>query len=107
MSLIVDIAGVGICQMAPPFSVMVVSVQQEGFQAWTVYRRFVHFTALFEQLSSADGDILYLPDLINQHNMGMHVESLDIQHLEKLRQLLDEWFQSVILNQSILRTQPM
>lgn len=107
MSLIVDIAGFGICQVAPPFSVMVVSVQQEGFQAWTVYRRFVHFTALFEQLSSADGDILYLPDLINQHNMGMHVESLDTHHLEKMRQLLDEWLQSVVLNQYILRTQSM
>jgi hypothetical protein len=50
MSLTVEVAGFGICQTASPFSVLVICVQQETFQAWTVYRRYGVFVSLAEQL---------------------------------------------------------
>ncbi len=107
MSLCVDIAGVGICQMSPPFSVFVLSVQQEGYQAWTVYRRYCHFCTLMEHLQSMY-DVPPLPDFTDNSGQPMNIEvCLDVTFLENARAVLDSWLQDVLLNPVILRTQSM
>jgi hypothetical protein len=53
MSLIVEVAGVGICRgpsTVASYSLFVVAVQQEAYQGWTVYRRYQSFVALYEHL---------------------------------------------------------
>lgn len=107
MSLCVDMTGVGICQMSPPFSVFVISVQQEGFQPWTVYRRYCHFQTLTEHLQAVY-EIPGLPVFTDANGQAVNVEGcLDVPYLEGARQILDRWLQNVMTNQVILRTQSM
>lgn len=97
--LAIEVAGIGICKTNPPYAVFVVCVQQESFQAWTVYRRYELFTAISEQLQSLHPDTLPVPR-INEH-------ILTLDNLEHCRVILDRWLQKVVSNPLILRTQSM
>ena len=90
--------------MSPPFSLFVILVQQEGFQPWTVYRRYCHFRALYEQIQNFP-DIPVLPVVI--HNK-LHIENaLDLNFLEQCLAVLDKWLLAILSNPLILRTQSM
>lgn len=97
--LAIEVAGIGICKTNPPYAVFVVCVQQESFQAWTVYRRYELFTAISEQLQSLHPDTLPVPR-VNEH-------ILTLENLEHCRIILDRWLQKVVSNPLILRTQSM
>jgi hypothetical protein len=99
MSLSVEVAGYGICQTSSPFSVLVICVQQEQFQAWTVYRRGISFIALAEQLRAFHPDVFPIPNFNH--------EDLTRENLESCRLAMDRWLQSVTSNPTILRTQFM
>ena len=99
MSLTVEVAGYGLCQTSQPYSVFVICVQQENFQAWNVYRRHSSFVELSEQVKS-----LY-PDIPNVPTIGS--ESMVLEVLDQSRSVLDKWLRSVISNVMILRTQSM
>jgi hypothetical protein len=60
-TLTVEVAGFGVCQDVNPYSILVVCVQQESFQAWTVYRRYNSFEQLASQLQSVHTKIPALP----------------------------------------------
>lgn len=100
MSLKVEVLGYGLCQSPPqPYSVFVVCVQQESFQAWTVYRKYASFVSLYEQLQSVVTDVLPIPIIDG--------DSLDGLYLEKARSCMDSWIKSISLNPMILCTQSM
>lgn len=100
MSLKVEVLGFGLCQSPPqPYSVFVVCVQQESFQAWTVYRKYAGFVSLYEQLQSVVTDVTSIPVIDG--------DSLDITYLEKARACMDGWIKSIALNPMILCTQSM
>lgn len=98
MSLTVEVAGFGICQALPSFTTFVVSVQQESFQPWTVYRRFQDFHALGGLMNT----LHETPDL-----QMMDPDNFDLGYLEQCREALNIWLQNVVSNQLILRTQSM
>lgn len=84
--------------MSPPFPVFVIVVQQAGFQSWTVYRRFIHFRALTDQLQLTH-DVPSLP---------LHsADSLELGFIEQVRRVLNKWMQSIIVDPTVLRTQSM
>ena len=85
MSLVVEVAGYGICRSETPYVVLVICVQQENFQAWAVYRRFSHFLTLSEQLSSLYQTIPVLEDM----------SQLELSHeiLEEMRVEANKWLQ--------------
>jgi hypothetical protein len=85
MSLVVEVAGYGICRSETPYAVLVICVQQENFQAWAVYRRFSHFLTLSEQLSSLYQTIPVLEDM----------SQLELSHeiLEEMRVEANKWLQ--------------
>ena len=95
------VAGYGVCQEpgVQPYVIYVICVQQENFQAWTVYRRYTSFTSISEQLRAVHSDILPVP-YINE-------ATLTVDKLEHCRNLLDTWIQNVVSNPLILRTQSM
>jgi uncharacterized membrane protein YgcG len=95
------VAGYGICheQTQLPYVVYVICVQQESFQAWTVYRRYSTFVNISEQLRSLHPEIIAVP-MINETNQA-------VDRLEHCRGILDHWIQNVVSNPSILRTQSM
>ena len=100
--LTIEVAGYGICQDhgTPPYLVFVVCVQQENFQAWTVYRRCTSFFAISEQLRSLYPESTPLP----------YLDESDLtspDRIEYIRQSLDTWLQNVVSNPLILRTQSM
>ena len=99
MSLTVEVAGYGLCQTSQPYSVYVVCVQQENFQAWNVYRRYTSFVELSQQVKALYPDTVDLPTVDG--------ESLNFEALDQLRSALDKWLRSVINNLMILRTQSM
>ncbi len=100
MSLKVEVLGFGLCQSPPqPYSVFVVCVQQESFQAWTVYRKYASFVSLYEQLQSVVKDVIPIPVIDG--------DSLDATYLEKARSCMDGWMKSIALNPMILCTQSM
>lgn len=99
MALRVEVAGYGLCQTAQPYSVFVVCVQQEKFEAWTVYRRYNSFQLLRDQL------ILHHPALpVIPH---FDPDNLRLENLESCRVVLDRWLQMVASNSYILRMQSM
>ena len=54
MVLVVEVVAVGVCR-APSsailsYSAFIVSVQQDAYQGWTIYRRYQSFVALYEHL---------------------------------------------------------
>ncbi|KAJ1439771.1 hypothetical protein B484DRAFT_391582 [Ochromonadaceae sp. CCMP2298] len=99
MALRVEVAGYGLCQTATPYSVFVVCVQQEKFEAWTVYRRYNSFQLLREQLLSLHPTLPPIPPF--------DAEDLRLENLENCRVVLDRWLQSVASNSYILRMQSM
>ena len=99
MSLTVEVSGFGLCQSVNPYSVMVICVQQESFQAWTVYRRYQGFVELAEQLRAMHPTVAAVP--------AFNADDLSIDNLDRCRTALDDWLQSVSANPLILRTQSM
>jgi hypothetical protein len=87
MSLLVEVAGFGICHGSgsDPYSVMVICVQQESFQAWTVYRRQSQFSMLADQLRALYPTIVPLPNL--------DASILNHDNLEGCRQEFNRWLQ--------------
>jgi hypothetical protein len=74
MALQVEVAGFGLCQTNDPYSLFVVCVQQENFEAWTVYRNFHSFVQLREQIIVNHPDI---PPLIECDVMTLNVDMLE------------------------------
>ena len=74
MALQVEVAGFGLCQTHDPYSLFVVCVQQENFEAWTVYRNFQSFVQLREQIIVNHPDI---PALIECDVMTLNVDMLE------------------------------
>jgi len=85
MSLLVEVAGFGICNDTQPHSVLVICVQQENFQAWTVYRRYTQFMLLSDQLRDIYSTIPALP----------HFDAQDFstENLEACRLAMNKWIQ--------------
>lgn len=96
-----SVAGYGICYEQPsqtPYVVYIICVQQESYQAWTVYRRYTAFVTISEQLRTLHPEIHSVP-LIHEMNSP--------DKLEQCRGILDQWIQNVVSNPLILRTQSM
>ena len=97
MSLVVEVAGFGLSSSGAP--VLVICVQQESFQAWTVYRRYAAFVALAEQLQVLHPSVPAVP-IFNPDDSSISV-------LDECRASMDTWLQSIAANPMILRTQSM
>ena len=100
--LTIEVGGYGICQDhgSAPYLVFVVCVQQESFQAWTVYRRCSSFVAISEQLRTLHPETTPLP----------YLDESDLSSAERIehnRHVLDSWLQDLVSNPLILRTQSM
>jgi hypothetical protein len=86
MSLVVEVAGYGICQQSsPPYGVLVICVQQENFQAWAVYRRYSQFELLAQQLRALYPSIPVLPE--------SNENGITLTDLELLRVDMNKWLQ--------------
>ena len=85
MSLVVEVAGYGVCRSEAPYAMLVICVQQENFQAWAVYRRFSQFLTLCDQLRAHYKTIPTLP----------HIDESDVSQgfLENLRKEANKWLQ--------------
>ena len=99
MALRVEVAGYGSCKTAVPYIVFVVCVQQENFEAWTVYRPYRSFEILREQLSALQTDTPVIPPF--------DYSNFNHEHLDQCRAYLDSWLQTVTSNAYILRMQAM
>lgn len=99
MALKVEVAGLGICRTATPYSVFIVCVQQEKFEAWTVYRRYNSFNLLRDQLIPAHPGIPPIPHF--------DADNLSYENLENCRNILDKWLQLLASNSYILKMQSM
>ena len=100
MALSVEVAGYGICHGPRPYALMIICVQQESYQSWTVYRRFNTFIALREQLNTLyPTATLPLP--------YFNSDSIEYDSLESSRIVLDIWLRAVASNAFILQTQSM
>ena len=104
MALYVEVSGYGMCHYPPELgseshSVLVVCLQQENFQAWTVYRRYSQFAILAEQLQTMYTDIVPIPQF---DEMDFSVENLEL-----CRTAMNKWLQLVTSNPNVLRTQSM
>ena len=98
MSLAVEVAGFGLSPSLPT-GIFIICVQQESFQAWTVYRFYSNFHELSEQLQVLHPGTEKLPTITGDLS--------DIESLEQARVLINNWLQSVVMNHRILRTQSM
>jgi hypothetical protein len=76
-----------------------VCVQQEKFEAWTVYRRYNSFLLLRDQLLSHHPQLPVIPHF--------DPDNLRLDNLESCRVMLDRWLQVVASNSYILRMQSM
>ena len=85
MALLVEVAGFGVCKTSSLHSVMVICVQQENFQAWTVYRRNAQFNMLAEQLRDLYPSLPALPRFDDSN--------LSSENLESCRVALNKWIQ--------------
>lgn len=85
MSLVVEVAGYGLCKTPTPYSVLVICVQQENFQAWAVYRKYAQFQLLAEQLRALYPSIPSLPN--------SDLSDLSAGTLEALRVDMNRWLQ--------------
>ena len=84
MSLAVEVAGFGLCQITSPYSLLVICVQQESFQAWTVYRRYDNFLSLLEQLRILHPSVPNVP--------AFNPNNLSLSNLDGLRFAMDSWW---------------
>lgn len=98
--LSIEVGGFGIYQaVASPYAVYVICVQQETLQSWTVYRPYISFIEVSEQLKCLNAPIDSVPILCE-----------DVRYLENLennRSSLDAWLQTIVSNPLLLRTQSM
>ena len=85
MSLVVEVAGYALCNTSNPYSVLVICVQQENFQAWAVYRKYTQFQLLAEQLRALYPSIPILP--------ASDQSDLTASTLEGLRVDMNKWLQ--------------
>ena len=85
MSLLVEVAGFGVCSDTNPHSVLVICVQQENFQAWTVYRRYSQFMLLSDQLRDLYPSIPALPHY--------DMQNFSTENLESCRLAMNKWIQ--------------
>ena len=85
MSLLVEVAGSGVVRDTNPHSILVICVQQENFQAWTVYRRYSQFQLLAEQLRDMYSTIPVLPIF--------DPSDLSAENLEGCRFFMNKWIQ--------------
>ena len=99
MALRVDVSGFGICRTDSPYPVYIVCVQQEKFEAWVVYRRFINFLQLQEHIKSLQPNLPLIPT--------MEADSLNMEKLESCRVTLDRWLRQLAGNTEILRMQSM
>lgn len=99
MALAVEVAGYGVSQTVQPHALLVICVQQESYQAWTVYRRYTTFIALAEQLRSLQHVIPALP--------AFDPSNLHPENLELCRMAMDQWLKTVASEPMILRTSSM
>lgn len=99
MALRVEVAGFGLCKTTNPYGIFIICVQQEKFEAWSVYRRFHSFLLLREQLISHHPNIPQLP--------ALDANNLSLEYLENVRSFLDRWIQNLTCNTYILRMQAM
>lgn len=99
MSLAVEVAGFGICHTQPPYPVLIICVQQESFQAWTVYRLYESFAALSDQLRQVYPATPDIP--------AWNSEDLSLGNLEWCRAAMNEWLMHITSNAFIFRTQSM
>mmetsp|Transcript_26895 Transcript_26895/g.39844 ORF Transcript_26895/g.39844 Transcript_26895/m.39844 type:complete len:570 (+) Transcript_26895:148-1857(+) len=98
--LTIEVAGYGICQdHSGPYIVYIICVQQETFQAWTVYRRYTSFVGISDQLRALHPDINPVPYISEA--------VLAADKMENNRNALDNWLQNLVSNPLILRTQSM
>ena len=87
MSLTVEVAGFGLCQAIAPYSVLVICVQQETFQAWTVYRRYGTFLTLMDQLRVLHPSVPDVPEF--------NPDNLSIANLDNCRYAINNWYDLV------------
>jgi hypothetical protein len=104
MSLFVEVSGFGLCRYPPELasethSCLVVCVQQENFEAWTVYRRYAEFSLLSKQLRSLYPELDAVP-IFDEGN-------LSFENLELCRSSMNKWLQGVTSDALILRTSSM
>lgn len=99
ISLCVEVSAFGICRGFPNTGIFVVTVQKEAAQMWTVYRRYVSFAALGEQLKMVYPEILSVP-IIDAQNTAL-------DYMEECRSALSLWLETVLKDELILRTQSM
>lgn len=99
MSLKVEVVDFGICRTATSYSVFLIHVYQERFEAWTVYRRIESFALLREHLLPFNPSIGELPYL--------DPNDLDLSRLESCRSVLDLWLRDATSEDYILRMQFM
>jgi len=98
-ALTVEISGFGLIQSVNPYALMVICVQQESFQAWTVYRRYQAFVELADQLRALHPTVPPVP--------VFNADDLSIDNLDRCRTAMDTWLQTISSNPMILRTQSM
>lgn len=98
MSLAVEVAGFGLSPTIP-HGIFIICVQQESFQAWTVYRQYLNFQELSEQMQILHPGTEKLPYVSTMKN--------DLDSLENARVQINNWLQTVVMNPLILRTQSM
>jgi hypothetical protein len=98
MSLAVEVAGYGLSQHIP-VGVFIICVQQESYQAWTVYRQYSNFQELSEQMQILHPGTEVLPLIEGSQT--------DIENLEQARVIINNWLQAIVMNPLILRTQSM
>jgi hypothetical protein len=98
-ALSVEVSGFGLIQSVNPYALMVICVQQESFQAWTVYRRYQAFVELADQLRALHPTVPPVP--------VFNADDLSIDNLDRCRTAMDTWLQTISSNPMILRTQSM
>lgn len=99
MALRVEVSGIGVCRTSAPHAVFIISVQQERYEPWNVYRRFSSFSVLRDQLTSYNPAIQLLP--------GFDGNNFSFEYLEDARVFLDHWLKNLTGNTYILRMQSM
>ncbi|RYH07637.1 hypothetical protein EON65_41555, partial [archaeon] len=99
MALRVEVAGYGLCRTTNPCVLFIIQVQQDKFEAWTVYRRLHAFVMLREQIASHHPQIPPVP--------GIDATNFNHDYLEHARVAMNNWLGSLAANTYILRMQPM
>lgn len=106
MALYVEVSGVGVCRSpslsVSSYSAFIISVQQESYQGWTIYRRYQTFMALYDHLKSGAQQYGFVPPLPQ-----CDPNNFQIQYLESCAAAVDVWLKNIASNMMILRSQFM